>query len=70
MKVYKNKGQAIFTCPDNHSLVTFVWQEGSEHAEHHKKELTCHCGKPLVFKEGTDPFNHPFKEMDGTPHNG
>lgn len=74
MKVYIGEGRARLACPraadePGHSeAVGFVWQDGSEHAEHHQAELRCPCGEALVHQGGRDPFTHPFREVTGTPH--
>lgn len=73
MKVYVRGGRAELVCPSaaagpGHLTAQFLWQDGSEHVEHHAVELTCTCGQLLVHAAGTDPWTHPFVEVEGTPH--
>lgn len=73
MKIYVQAGRARLHCPQasaeqGHLEATFVWTAGSEHVDHHQAELRCNCGKLLVHESGTDPWKHPFREVEGTPH--
>lgn len=74
MKIYRGAGSGRLECPKAKSEaghlgdVHFVWQDGSEHADHHAAELTCFCGRKLVHVAGTDPWKHPYAEVEGTPH--
>lgn len=43
-------------------VVHFVWQIGSNHAEAHEKELTCPCGRRLVYGDLEDPFRAETQE--------
>lgn len=73
-KLYLGAGSARLECPQakvepgHRTDVHFVWQDGSEHAEHHRSELTCDCGAHLVRVGETDPWAHPFIEVEGEPH--
>lgn len=75
MKVYIGPGSARLACPkakseDGHMAdVHFIWQDGSEHADHHQAELRCSCGELLFHVGETDPWKHPFVEVGGVPHN-
>ena len=73
VKLYLGDGRADLVCPravdePGHMAAHFVWVDGSEHVEHHGRELTCQCGHKLVYVGGTDPWGHPFREVEGTPH--
>ena len=74
VKLYRSGGEARLACPlaskeEGHKAdVNFVWQDGSEHVDHHQRELTCNCGRLLVHVAGADPWKHPSREVEGTPH--
>lgn len=42
--------------PEGHLVVHFVWQAGSNHADLHPAELTCPCGRRLVYGDLDDPW--------------
>lgn len=84
MKLYLKAGRAVLVCParklephpsgngehspEPHAEITFVWQVGSEHIDHHGAEIACYCGRQLVHHRGDDPHAAPWVEVEGTPH--
>lgn len=74
VKLYLKAGSAYLACPKatsepgHRADVLFVWVDGSEHVEHHQTEITCLCGEKYVHVGGTDPWKHPFIEVEGKPH--
>lgn len=63
-----HRHERLLVDPEGHLAVHFVWQAGSEHAQHHEQELTCTCGRQLVYGDLRDPWVAEWAEVEGEPH--